>query len=196
MHVKIVLNRIRWLARPLSVIDGLTRVLGAVTMVMTAALVAVMSYEMVVRRGFNAPTLWAFDISYMLSGLIFVMAVPYALLHNEHVRIDFLSSRMPDRLQHAVNLLLYAGLFLPCIYMIATTAVDAAVKAYVTGEVERVSPWSPVIWPYYTGLATGLCALVLQAVAQMIRHTAELVAPAGRASLATADIPAFAAKQG
>jgi TRAP-type mannitol/chloroaromatic compound transport system permease small subunit len=196
MRVKTALNKVRWLARPLSVIDGLTRALGAVTMVMTAALVAVMSYEMVVRRGFNAPTLWAFDISYMLSGMIFVMAVPYALLHSEHVRIDFLSSRMPLRLQHAVNLLFYAGLFLPCIYMIATTAVGAAAKAYVTGEVERVSPWSPLIWPYYAGLATGLCALVLQTVAQMIRHATELLTPAGRASLAAAELPAFAAKQG
>ena len=58
-------------------------------MVMTAILIVVMSYEMVVRRGFDSPTLWAFDISYMLSGVIFVAAVPYALLRNEHVRIDF-----------------------------------------------------------------------------------------------------------
>ena len=117
------------IARLLTVIDWLSKILGAITMVMTAILIVVMSYEMVVRRGFDAPTLWAFDISYMLSGIIFVAAVAYALLRNEHVRIDFMSSRLPMRVQHAANLLFYAALFLPAIYILSTTAVGTSLAS-------------------------------------------------------------------
>ena len=183
------------IARLLTAIDSLSKILGAITMVMTAVLIVVMSYEMVVRRGFDAPTLWAFDISYMLSGIIFVAAVPYALLHNEHVRIDFMSSRLPIRAQHAANLLFYAALFLPAIYLLSTTAVGTAWRAFATGEVERVSPWAPVIWPYYSALAVGLVALLLQTIAEMIRHGMQVIVPTaavGSQGPAPTDMPARA----
>jgi TRAP-type mannitol/chloroaromatic compound transport system permease small subunit len=178
----------------LATVDRVSKVLGAITMVMTAALVAIMSYEMFVRRILNSPTMWAFDLSYMLSGLIFIMACPYALLHKEHVCVDFLSTHLPVRVQGAVSFLIYATLFLPCIYIISQASVEAAYKAFVTGELERVSPWSPVIWPYYTGLAVGLCGLVLQTIAEMIRQAAKVVAPA-TAGTVSADMAPLAVKQ-
>ena len=89
-------------------------------MVMTGILILVMSYEMVVRRLLNSPTLWAFDVSYMLSGVIFVAAMAFTLLRNEHVRIDFLSSRLPIRVQHAAEPAVFMStLFLPAIYILA-----------------------------------------------------------------------------
>ncbi len=183
--------------RLLLVIDWLSRILGGITMVMTAILIVVMSYEMVVRRGFDSPTLWAFDVSYMLSGVIFVAAVPYALLRNEHVRIDFLSSRLPLRVQHAVNLFFYAALFLPAIFILARAAVSEAWNAFVTGQVERVSPWAPLIWPYYSALATGLVALVLQVLAEMVRHLMQVIRPTaavGAQAGPSADSPAVAVR--
>jgi TRAP-type mannitol/chloroaromatic compound transport system permease small subunit len=185
------------IARLLSGIGWLSRILGGVTMAMTAILIVVMSYEMVVRRGFDAPTLWAFDVSYMLSGVIFVAAVPFALLRNEHVRIDFLSTRLPLRVQHAANLFFYAALFLPAIFILARVAVGEAWTAFVTGQTERVSPWAPLIWPYYSALAVGLVALVLQVLAEMVRHAMQIVsptAPVGAQAAPSVAAPVIAAK--
>jgi TRAP-type mannitol/chloroaromatic compound transport system permease small subunit len=147
------------------------------TMAMTGVLILVMSYEMFVRRILNAPTLWAFDVSYMLSGIIFVAAMAFTLQRNEHVRIDFVSTKMPVRVQHLVNVVFYVTLLLPAIYILTATAVSDAWEAYVTGQVERVSPWSPVIWPYYFGLAAGLVAFFLQIIAEVIRHVIKAVIP-------------------
>jgi TRAP-type mannitol/chloroaromatic compound transport system permease small subunit len=185
------------ITRLLSGIDRLSKILGAVTMVMTAILIVVMSYEMVVRRGFDSPTLWAFDVSYMLSGVIFVAAVPFALLHNEHVRIDFLSTRLPLRVQHSANLFFYAALFLPAIFILARVAVGEAWNAFVTGQTERVSPWAPLIWPYYSALAVGLVALVLQVLAEMVRHAMQIIsptAPVGAQAAPSAERPVVVAK--
>ncbi len=166
------------IARLLTIIDGISKGLAYITMLLTGILILVMSYEMVVRRFFNSPTLWAFDVSYMLSGLIFVAAMAFTLKRDEHVRIDFLSSRLPLRVQHAVNLVLYATLLLPALYIVCAAGIDETWTAFTTGQVERVSPWSPRVWPYYLGLTVGLCALFLQVVAEMIRHAAKVFAPA------------------
>lgn len=175
------------IARLLYVIDGISKCFAYVTMLMTGVLILVMSYEMVVRRFLNAPTLWAFDISYMLSGLIFVCAMAYTLQRDEHVRIDFLSSRLPLRVQHAVNLFFYATLLLPALGILCIAGVNETWNAFSTGQVERVSPWSPRVWPYYLGLAVGLCALFLQVIAEMIRHAMKMIAPAPASQTAEPD---------
>ncbi len=48
------------------------------------------SYEVFARYVLRAPTTWAFDVSYMLYGTLFMLAGAYALARNAHVRGDFL----------------------------------------------------------------------------------------------------------
>jgi TRAP-type mannitol/chloroaromatic compound transport system permease small subunit len=55
----------------------------------------VMLYEVVSRRIFDAPTLWTFDLSYMINGTIYLGAAEHALPRNEHIRIVFLSASCP-----------------------------------------------------------------------------------------------------
>jgi TRAP-type mannitol/chloroaromatic compound transport system permease small subunit len=54
-----------------------------------------MLYEVVSRRIFDAPTLWTFDLSYMINGTIYLGAAGHALPRNEHIRIVFLSASCP-----------------------------------------------------------------------------------------------------
>lgn len=61
---------------------------------MTLALVLMMIYEVFARYALHSPTLWAFDVSYMLNGCIFLLGCAYALKEEAHVRVDFLSSRL------------------------------------------------------------------------------------------------------
>ena len=48
------------------------------------------SYEVFSRYALGRPTDWAFDASYILYGILFIMAGAYALARNAHVRGDFL----------------------------------------------------------------------------------------------------------
>ena len=56
----------------------------------SSLLTGVVVYEIVMRYAFRAPTSWAYDVSYMLYGTLFMMAGAYALSRNGHVRGDFL----------------------------------------------------------------------------------------------------------
>ena len=151
-------------------VDRLSRFCGYAMMIVFLILVSDMMYEVVSRRVFNAPTLWAYDIAYMSNAAIFVVAAGYALLNNEHIRIDFLSTRMPARVQEWANAAVYACLLLPALWLAGSEAVVSAWVAFVTDELEPSSPWKPVIWPYYSALALGLVVFALQALVQCIRH--------------------------
>ena len=151
-------------------VDRLSRVCGYAMMVVFLILVFDMMYEVISRRIFDSPTLWAYDVAYMSNAAIFMVAAGYALLNNEHIRIDFLSTRMPARVQEWANAVIYAFLLLPALWLVGSEAVEAAWSAFQTGELEPSSPWRPVIWPYYTALALGLVVFALQAIVQCIRH--------------------------
>lgn len=139
-------------------------------MAMFLVLVGDMLYEVVSRRVFDRPTLWAYDIAYMTNGAIYLLAAAYALLDNEHIRIDFLSQRLPRPMQDWINVGVYLCLVMPALLFILTASAEAAWTAIVTGEYEPSSPWKPLIWPFYTAILIGVVLLIAQTVAQCVRH--------------------------
>jgi TRAP-type mannitol/chloroaromatic compound transport system permease small subunit len=71
--------------------------IGRVDAMVIVPLVLVTIYEVLVRKFFNAPTIWVFETSNQLYGLFFMMGLGFALLHGSHVNVDifyrFLSAR-------------------------------------------------------------------------------------------------------
>lgn len=163
--------------RLLPALDRVSGVLAVAAQLMIVALIGVMLYEVAARRLFNAPTMWSVDIVYMVNGSLFLMAAGYTLLHERHVRIDFLSSRLPARLQHALNAAFYLALFLPLLLLTADASVQKALRAYLRGTVENMSVWQPLVWPFLTGVALGICGLALQVAVQSLRHLIGIVRP-------------------
>jgi TRAP-type mannitol/chloroaromatic compound transport system permease small subunit len=156
--------------RALGWIDAVTRLAGRVGMVCAAALIVSMLWEVVARYAFDAPTIWASDLSTMLNGAILVLGAGYAVLADAHVRIDFLSSRLPLRVQHAANLAVVAALLVPITGWLTWVAAGRAVRAYARQEVDLMTSWRPLLWPFYTVIALGLAVLFLQLLARAVRH--------------------------
>ncbi|MBM3485537.1 MAG: TRAP transporter small permease subunit [Alphaproteobacteria bacterium] len=165
------------MTRLLAAVDRFTRFLAGVAMILFVVLISAMVFEVVARRVFNSPTIWAFDISYMTNGSVVFLGAAYTLLRNEHIRIDFLASRFPLRVQDMINAAFYIFAFLPALGVITWTALGEAWRTFITDELERVSTWAPVSWPFYTGIAIGLVGWWLQSIAATIRH---VLAVAGR----------------
>ena len=153
----------------LAVADRISASLNIVAQAMVLILIASMLYEVVARYIFGAPTLWAFDIAYMSTGVLFVLGAAQALREDAHVRIDFLSSRMPKRVRGAIDGLAFLVVLFPVFVWLASIAGQRAWRAWMTGEVEHVSPWAPLMWPFYSALAIGLSALALQLFAEGLR---------------------------
>lgn len=165
------------LNRILPAIDSFSRWLAYGAMAMTVVMIVVTMQEVIRRKGFNDPTVWANDITYMLNGSLFLIGAGYTLRMNGHVRIDFLSQMLPLRLQHFINLIFYLGILLPGFGLIAWLGATRAISAYDLGRIETMSAWEPLIWPFYTGITIGLFGLFIQSAAEAVRHIVGIADP-------------------
>ena len=71
------------------VIDRFTDYTGTIFSLLAIPLVLGVGYEVTARYLFNAPTTWAYDLTYMLYGALFMLGAAYALHKGAHIRTDF-----------------------------------------------------------------------------------------------------------
>ncbi len=158
-------------------LDAVGWLLAVIAMVQVVVIIGVQIFEVVARYVFNSPTLWGSDIAYMTNGTLFLLGAAYTLRMGAHIRIDFLAARLPLRLQHAINLLFYLGLFLPLLWYVGSASASKAWRAYIRGELESMSAWEPLVWPFYTGMTIGLIGLAVQVVSEALRHGVGIADP-------------------
>ena len=127
------------------------------------------SYEVFVRYVLNQPTVWAFDMMVQMSGALFLMAGPYALAQDAHVRGDVIYRLFPVRVQGALDFLLYLLFFFPGMLALFWFGMEIASDSWRYKEVSWNSPARIQIYFFKTliPLAGGL--LILQGFAELIR---------------------------
>ncbi|MDH5534582.1 MAG: TRAP transporter small permease subunit [Betaproteobacteria bacterium] len=127
------------------------------------------SYEVFVRYALNNPTSWAFDMSYILYGGLFIMSGAYALSRNSHVRGDVFYRLWPIRWQAGVELVLYFIFFFPGVTSLMIAGYYYASDSIRVGEVSVNSPIGVPIWQLKGLIPIAGALLWIQGVAQVIR---------------------------
>lgn len=126
-------------------------------------------YEVVVRYLFRAPTPWAFDLSYMMYGTMFMMAGAYTLSRGGHVRGDFIYRLWRPRTQATVELVLYFLFFFPGVLALVISGWRYASRSWRYFEVSTMSPANIPIYQFKTVIIAAGILLVIQGVAQVFR---------------------------
>jgi TRAP-type mannitol/chloroaromatic compound transport system permease small subunit len=127
------------------------------------------SYEVFVRYVLRDPTSWAFDLSYILYGALFLMSGAYTLSRGGHVRADVFSRRWPPRRQAAVEFVLYFLFFFPGVLALVIAGWGYGHDAYAIKEVSVNSPVGVPIWPLKMLISAAGVLLTLQGVAEVLR---------------------------
>lgn len=131
------------------------------------------AYEVFVRYALRDPTSWAFDLSYMMYGTLFMMAGAYTLARDAHVRGDVLYRLWPPKVQATVEMTLFILFFFPGVLALIFAGFDYALESwsynYGTGEVSINSPVGVPISQFKTILPIAACLLLLQGMAQVCR---------------------------
>lgn len=127
------------------------------------------SYEVFVRYVLNDPTSWAFDMSYMLYGALFIMAGAYTLSRNGHVRGDVIFRLWPPRVQGSIELVLYFLFFFPGVVSLMVAGWGYAADAYRIQEVSVNSPIGVPVWPLKMLIPVAGFLLTLQGIAEVMR---------------------------
>lgn len=126
-------------------------------------------YEVFVRYALNDPTSWAFDMSYIVYGGLFMMAGAYTLSRNGHVRGDVLYRLWPARVQAGVELTLYVTFFFPGVISLMVAGWAYGYEAFRIREVSVNSPAGVPVWQLKMLIPFAGFFLTLQGLAEVLR---------------------------
>ncbi len=127
------------------------------------------SYEVFVRYALNSPTVWAFDMMVQMYGALFLMAGPYALAQDAHVRGDVLYRLFPVRWQARVDFTLYLLFFFPGMLALFWFGMEIASDSWRYQEVSWNSPARIQVYFFKTLIPVAGFLLILQGFAELAR---------------------------
>jgi TRAP-type mannitol/chloroaromatic compound transport system permease small subunit len=150
-------------------IDKLSTRAGQFSAISVVLLTALICWEVFSRYILSNPHDWVFDITYMLYGIMFMMAGAYTLSKNGHVRGDVLYGFFQPRTQALFDLILYFVFFIPGIVALVYAGIYFAGESLAINEHTTQTANGPPIWPFkmIIPLAGGL--LLIQGFAEIVR---------------------------
>lgn len=116
-----------------------------------------------------SPTLWAYDVSRMLYGAMFMLGAAYALSRGVHIRADFIYRNWSDRTQGMVDLFLYCTLFMTGMIALFYYGAEYAWNAWSRGERAMDTAWMPRLGPVRSAIPIGVGLLILQGVSEILK---------------------------
>jgi TRAP-type mannitol/chloroaromatic compound transport system permease small subunit len=158
------------------IIERLSHIVGVVAAWLIVPLIAAMVWEVVARYVFNAPTIWAYEIGYLLTGSGFLLGMAYALSRDAHIRIDVIATTLSERTKAIIDIICYVGLLVPFCVWLTYTLWGRALAAMMSGEKSGQSAWNPPLWPFRTVFFVAFALLLLQIIAEVAKAARRLKA--------------------
>ncbi|MFC3283279.1 TRAP transporter small permease subunit [Litchfieldella rifensis] len=154
-------------------IDTFNEWFGRILAPLIAVMTLVVLYDIAMRFFIGRPSDWAFDITKMLFGAHFMLLAAYGLRHHAHVEVDILKRLLSRRKQAVLDILGYVIFFVPFMWMFLTYSWSFAMRSWSRGETTYGIVALPV-YPIKTVLVIAGVAILLQAIAIVIRATRQL----------------------
>ena len=152
--------------RSMGLTDRTAEVLGHVSAWLYFATGMMIGYEVAARYFFNAPTIWAAEISQLLLIWGTFLAMSRALRHRQHIRIEILVNRLgpsASRLSELFSLLFIALLSLIVVWYGWQIAWDSLVRGRSTGTMLNIPNWwTEMVIPVGFGLLFAQCVVELR----------------------------------
>ena len=178
-------DMVPWMRPITAAIDVLNLWVGRLICLLMIPLILEIVYEVfsrnmfaiLTRNGMNdvaiawgfGPTLWVYDISRMIGGVLFMAAAGYALMRGVHIRADFLYRNWSPKTQATVDATLYMAFYLPAMLFFTWVSTEYWLKAFWVNETAADSTWAPILWPARLAMPVGAALLFLQGFPELFR---------------------------
>ena len=149
-------------------IDTIAEVSGKLTAWLIVPMTIAVTWEVTARHFFRAPTIWAFDVTYMLYGTHFMLGTAYTLMRIGHVRTDMLYQNWSIRCQNLIDAIGYL-FFFPAMAFVLYFGGQEAAHSWAIGETSDASPWRPIVYPFKTVIPLTALLLLVQGVAELLK---------------------------
>lgn len=154
--------------RILAAIDFVSEWSGRLVSILIFFILGILLLEVALRFLFNAPTIWAHELSMHLFGAYSVIAGAYVLLHHQHVKIDIIYLRFSLRTRAIIDSFTYLVFFL-FIIILFRYGLLYAWRAVEIGQTVSPSPWASPLWPTKMTIPLAALLMLAQGLAHFIR---------------------------
>ena len=158
-----------WMAKCIVNIDKFSKWIGNIVCWILMPLIFAMTYEVLARKLFLAPTIWAYDISRFLYGALFMLGAGYALSKGVHIRADFLYRNFKIKNQGLIDFWLYLLFYFPGLIVFFYMTFGFVVESIQRGERGMDTTWMPYMWPIKTCLLIGIIFLLIQGFSELLK---------------------------
>jgi len=132
-------------------------------------LVFVLVYEVISRFIFGSPTIWAYDLTYLLFGSFCFLGGAYTLLTEGHLRVDVIYNKFSPKNKNIIEAINYVIFFFPVMIVCLYFGSTAFWRSWIMREQGSYGIWSPVIYPYRAVIPISMLFLSFQGIANFIR---------------------------
>ena len=131
-------------------------------------LVLATCYEVISRYVLDSPTIWAYEVGYILTGSHFLLGMAYTLKKGEHIRIDVFSAAFSQRTRAIIDLVSYA-VILPLMLWLTYALFGHLATGYLRNEHSGQSAMNLPVWPFRIVFLVAFALFALQILAEVLK---------------------------
>lgn len=152
-------------------IDNATRIIGqsVAWLVILAAIIS--AGNATVRKLFDSSSNAWLEVQWWLFAVVFLLAAPWTLALNEHIRIDILNERFSPRVRNAIEIIGHVFFLLPTAALIAYTSWGFALASWEQNEQSSNYGGLPQ-WPIKFLIPLTFALLFAQGISELIKRIA------------------------
>lgn len=154
-------------------IDAINETVGRIVIWLVLAMVLVSSANAISRYLFNLSSNAWLELQWYLFAAVFLLCAGYTLLHNDHIRIDVVASRLSRRTQILIDVFGTLFFLLPLSLYIMWLSWPAFANAWTSGEISS-NAGGLIRWPARLMIPIGFFLLSLQGISELIKRVAFL----------------------
>ena len=141
---------------------------GRIFIWLIVPLTSVVVFEVISRRVFNAPHIWATEVTDYLYGPHFMLVAAYTLLYRSHVSIDVIYIRFSLRVRGIIDCFTYLIFYFPFCIIVFTNGILFAYTSWSIGETSESAALT-IVPLVKTVIPVTLALLLIQGLANFIR---------------------------
>ena len=149
-------------------IERITTNIGIIAALTLVPLILTTTYEVLARYLFDAPTIWAYEVGYMLTGTHFLLGMAYTLQQGQFIRIDIFSQDMSEKTRALIDLCSYS-VILPLMMWLTYGLTSYLISGFIKNERTGQSAMNMVVWPFRVVFLIAFTLLALQVYSEIIK---------------------------
>ena len=152
----------------LDTIDKINRWIGKMVSVFVLLIMSITLLEVVLRYGFNRPTMWVHETSQQIFAIAFLLGSAYTLQEGGHVRVDILYRRLSTK-GRAILEIVTSILYFLFNGVLLWKGGEMAYESVMMLE-KTQTPWEPYVFHVILAIPIAAALMLLQGIVDFIRN--------------------------